>query len=143
MTAVEPDLTLLLIEPHFMLRRTVISVVRELRLARMREATSVAAGEKLLEDGRPQHGLMLSLEEEAAAMDLLVRVRDGRYDCGPGVPVVVTTAVCDSALALRLRELRVDRVLIKPFRVRDAIDSVAGMCNRARRPAAAVVAAAA
>ena len=66
-------------------------------------------------------GLLLSLAEGPVALDFLSRVREGRYRCAPDIPVAVMAPTCDAALATRLKELDVRRLLLQPFRLRDVV----------------------
>ena len=113
----------LLIEPDGLVRGTVASVCRELQLVRLRQATSIAQGEKWMQ-GNVGHGLLLSLAEGDAALDLLARLRAGELSCEPGIPVVVMVAHADAELVARLKELDVRRLLLQPFRLRDVVHTL-------------------
>jgi DNA-binding NarL/FixJ family response regulator len=121
-----PPITLLLLEPHFLVRRTVSAVARNMRLADSREITTVEAADSLI----TQHAfdaLFLSLDEEAAALDLMSRVRNGETRCAPDIPIAVTAAACDTPLALRLKHLDVRRLLLRPFKVKGFLDAISAL----------------
>jgi CheY-like chemotaxis protein len=121
---------LLIVEPDFLLRRTVAGVVRELALAEVHEATGVEAATRQLAE-QPFEALLLALDDDGAAIELLRRLRRGALRSPPALPVAVTATACDAGLALRLKELDVKRVLLKPFKVKGVIDTIAGLCAAA------------
>jgi len=113
----------LLIEPDGLTRGTVASVCRELQLVRLQQVTSIAQGEKWLKTSA-DHGLLLSLAEGAVALEFLERVRAGQYRCERDIPVAVMAPSCDAALASRLKQLDVRRLLLQPFRLRDVVHTL-------------------
>lgn len=113
----------LLIEPDNLVRGTVASVCRDMQLVRMHQATSLVMGEQFLQS-RPVQGLMLSLAEGDAAMDLLARLRASAFACAAAIPVVVMAATCSKDQVVRLKALDVRRLLLQPFRLRDVIHTV-------------------
>jgi hypothetical protein len=121
-----PPIALLLLEPQFLLRRTVAAVAREMRLADSQETTTVEAAARLL-GLQAFDALFLSLDEESAALDLLSRVRNGDTLCAVDIPIAVTAASCDTALALRLKHLDVRRLLLRPFKVKGVLDAIVAL----------------
>ncbi len=121
-----PPIELLLVEPQFLLRRTVAAVARDMRLANPQELTSIEAAERLVA-ARGFDALFLSLDDEAAALELMRRVRDGGTECAPDIPIAVTAAACDTALALRLKDLDVRRLLLRPFKVKGVLDAIVAL----------------
>lgn len=113
----------LLIEPDGMVRGTVASVCRDLYLARVLQASSLAQGEPSLM-ARPVQGLMLSLAEGNRALDLLERLRAGAFASDATIPVVVLASGCTREQAVRLKGLNVRRLLLQPFRLRDVLHTV-------------------
>ena len=113
----------LLIEPDGLVRGTVASVCRELQLVRLRQATSIAQGEKWMQSN-VDHGLLLSLSERDAALVLLTRLRAGELCCEADIPVAVMVAGADAELVTRLKELNVRRLLLQPFRLRDVVHTL-------------------
>jgi len=121
-----PPIDLLLVEPQFLLRRTVAAVARDLRLANPQECTSVDAAARLMA-AQAYDALFLSLDEEDAALALLGRVRAGDTGCDATIPVAVTAAACSTSLALRLKDLDVRRLLLRPFKVKGVLDAIASL----------------
>jgi hypothetical protein len=118
-----PPIALLLVEPNFLVRRTVSAVARAMRLAHPKEVTSIEAAGSLV----ARYGfdaLFLSLDEEAAALELMSQVRNGDTKCAADIPIAVTAASCDTALALRLKHLDVQRLLLRPFKVKGFLDAI-------------------
>lgn len=113
----------LLIEPDGLVRGSVASICRELQLVRLQQATSIALAERWVKSNADQ-GLLLSLAEGPVALDFLVRLREGRYRCAVDIPVAVMAPTCDAALAARLKELDVRRLLLQPFRLRDVVHTL-------------------
>ena len=128
----QPPIELLLVEPQFLLRRTVAAVARDLRLANPKEITTIEQAGTLV-SVQAFDALFLSLDEEAAALELMSRVRGGQTRCAPDIPIAVTAAACDTSLALRLKQLEVRRLVLRPFKVKGVLDAIAAL----RPPAAA------
>jgi hypothetical protein len=121
-----PPIELLLVEPQFLLRRTVAAVARDMRLANPKEITTIEQAGALLAM-QAFDALFLSLDEESAALELMSRVRNGDTRCAPDVPIAVTAAACDTALALRLKHLDVRRLILRPFKVKGVLDAIAAL----------------
>ena len=121
-----PPIELLLVEPQFLLRRTVSAVARDLRLANPQEVTHIEAAARLIEF-QSFDALFVSLDEEDAALELLGRVRAGETGCDAAIPIAVMAASCSTALALRLKELEVRRLLLRPFKVKGVLDAIAAL----------------
>lgn len=113
----------LLIESDNLVRSTVASICRDLKLVRILQASSLASGEPHLL-ARPVQGLMLSLVEGDAAIELLERLRAGAFACEPDIPVMVLTSGCTKEQLVRLKALEVRRLLLQPFLLRDVINTV-------------------
>jgi DNA-binding NarL/FixJ family response regulator len=117
---------LLLVEPQFVLRRTVATLARDTGLADVREATSAAVAEKLLHERRFD-ALLLAMDEEGESLELLRRVRAGETLQPGDLPVAVTAMSCDRELALRMKQLDVCRLLLKPFKVRGMLEVISAL----------------
>lgn len=113
----------LLIEPDGLVRGTVASVCREMQIARVRQAISIASAEQWLKTGAPQ-ALLMSLVEGDAALDFMTRLRAGAFRCDADIPVVAMARVVDTALVARLKALDVRRLLLQPFRLHDVIHTL-------------------
>jgi hypothetical protein len=131
-----PPISLLLVEPQFLLRRTVAAVARDMRLATPQEITTIEAASRLVAV-HAFDALFLSLDEEDAALDLMQRVRNGETKCLPTTPMAVTAAACDTPLALRLKTLEVRRLLLRPFKVKGVLDAIAALRPSPPAPVAA------
>ena len=114
---------LLLVEPENLIRGTLASICRDLGLAQAIQATSVAQGEQVLKSGSVQ-GLVLSLYNEAAALQLLTRLRAGELESARDLPVAVLAHDCTPDLAAQLKSLGVRRLLLQPFKLRDVIHTL-------------------
>ena len=115
---------LLLFEPFFVLRHTVAAVARELGLADIVEATSLDAATQLLER-RSFDACLVSVADERRELELIQRLRAGTLATAASTPVAVTTATCDSGMVLTLKELPVSRIVLKPFKVKVLLDTLA------------------
>ena len=122
----QPKLRLLLVEPQQLLRRTVTSVARSLQLARIEEAINVQSAERLLQSNR-YDALVVALDDEGQAVRLLERMRAGEFMTPRTTPTVVMAALCDASTALQMKSLQVRRVLLKPFKVKGVLESIAGL----------------
>ena len=131
-----PPIDLLLVEPQFLLRRTVAAVARDMRLANPQEVTSIEAASRLVAI-QAFDALFLSLDDEAAALELMSRVRNGDTLCAAAIPIAVTAAACDTSLALRLKHLDVRRLLLRPFKVKGVLDAIVALRPAPPPPAAA------
>ncbi len=121
-----PPITLLLVEPQFLLRRTVSAVARDMRLAEPHEITTIDAAARLVAL-HAFDALFLSLDEEKPAIELMTRVRAGDTQCAAATPIAVTAGACSTVLALRLKELDVRRLLLRPFKVKNVLDAIAAL----------------
>lgn len=118
-----PAFELLLVEPDFLLRRTVGGVVRSLALAQVQEAASLEHARRLLAEHRFD-ALLLALDAEHQALQLLMDLRSGRLRSDAATPVAVTAGAADAGLAVQLKALDVKRLLLKPFRGKDMVQTV-------------------
>ncbi len=109
---------ILLIEPDGLVRSTVAAVCREMRLAQVHQAAHVAVGRQLL-DAHTFDAWLVSTVEGEAAIGLIERLRAGQFFGGPGLPVAAMTASADRAAALK-----VQRLLLQPFKIRDVVQTV-------------------
>lgn len=119
---------LLLVEPQNLLRRTVVSVAGQLRLATIDEATGAEAAGVRLSLARFD-GLIVSLDEGGRMVTLLERLRQGLWPSPGDTPVVVMADDCTEQTVGVMRALGVRRILLKPFKVKDVLASVASLCG--------------
>ncbi|WP_326540972.1 response regulator [Pseudorhodoferax sp.] len=116
----------LLVEPQFVMRRTMVAVARELGLVDFHEVSSIARALPLLE-ARRFGGMVLDMDDGSDALTLLERLRAGQFVCRPDLPVVALTFPAGPGLAGQLEALRPLRTLHKPFKVGELLASVAMM----------------
>lgn len=114
---------ILLVEPDGLVRGTVASVCRDLRLAEVVQSVSCDSATRIMADEALQ-ACILSLSDCGSGLDLLSRIREGDFNCPADLPAAMTAASVDSAMAGRLKELRIRRLLLKPFRIRDLVVTV-------------------
>lgn len=119
---------LLLIEPDRIVRSTVASVCLGLDLAQVHQAASVAIGLQTLQS-QPMDALLLSLSDPDAALTLLERLRAGAFFGSADMPVAVMAVSADAALVQRLKGLQIRRLLLQPFKIRDVVMTVEGLCT--------------
>ena len=122
---------ILLIEPDNLVRGTLAGVCRDLGLARVHQATSVAAATDWL-GRRDLQGILVALDDEGAAMKLLASVRAGEFACPAQLVVAVMSSSCTVETAKSLKALDVMRFLLQPFKLRDAILTLEQMGVAAR-----------
>lgn len=121
---------LLLLEEHALLRSTIAGVARQLGLARVHELARADAVLPLLKEVAVD-GLMVTLDAEGRALALIDAIRLGATPCRTTLPIAVMTAACDNQLAERLRALEVRRVILKPFKAKTALETIAGLWQQA------------
>jgi DNA-binding NarL/FixJ family response regulator len=114
---------LLLVDPHSLFRRTVAMVARQLNIAEVHEASSLEAAHKLLES-QPMDGLLLDIGQGLDALALLQSVRAGALRCPADTPVALTAEACDLSTAQLYKELDVRRIMLKPFKVKTALEVI-------------------
>lgn len=120
---------LLLLEPYFVLRHTIAAVARELRIADIVEATSLESATQMLEH-RSFDACLVSVGDERQELALIQRLRDGVLASRPDAPVAVTAATVDAGLVLALKEMHVSRIVLKPFKVKVMLETLATIVDR-------------
>ena len=131
-----PDATthILLVEPEPMLRRTVAMTARSLNLGQVHEAATSAAALRLLS--------VRTLQGAVIAVDCVGSGKDSRYDLGlidrlradaaaarQTLSIAIMTETATPELLSDLRERRISRVILKPFRARVVLDTIETMCR--------------
>lgn len=120
---------ILIVEQAAMVGGIIVSTARQLKLPGVRLATSVRAAQLLLE----QHtfsALIVSLNEEGPALELVQNLRGGKYRTLADAPIAVTATACGVELAQLLRGFFVRRILLKPFKVRDVVLTIGMLDNQ-------------
>ena len=118
--------SLLLVEPQFVLRRTVATMARDMGLAVVQEATSPGVAERLLSERRFD-AMLIAIDEGGLALALMDKVRAGETSHPTDLPIAVMALSCDVELALRLKQLDVFRLLLKPFKVRGMLEVISAL----------------
>ena len=114
---------MLLVEPETMLRRTVALTARSLGMAEIREAASMQQARQLLKEER-YDGAVIAIDSDAAYdLSLVAQVREGGSVSRPGMPIAVMTERCTAELLGTLRQQKIDRIIVKPFRARALLDA--------------------
>ena len=114
MTAQLPRM--LLVESQFVLRRTIISVTRDLAKVEFLEATSVDRARAVLAAVTCK-GVVLDMQEGARALELISDIRLGKFATARDAQVIALASSLSAEDALRLQELGVTQVLCKPFKI--------------------------
>lgn len=120
--------SLLLVDPHSLFRRTVAGVARELQLAEVHEASTPEAGRRLLE-ARAIDALLLDLGDPVGALALVQAVRDGAFGARSDLPIALTAETCDLATIALYKELGVQRIMLKPFKVKTVLEVVQNLAH--------------
>ncbi|WP_296950036.1 response regulator [uncultured Massilia sp.] len=120
----------LLVEPEDLLRRTVAMTARSLNLGQIHEAAGSDVALRMLRV-RAFHGAVIAVDcvgkggERRYDLSLVDRVRAGDPPDGPPMPIAIMAAEASPALLDALRERRIRRVILKPFRARVLLDTIA------------------
>ena len=114
---------LLLVDPHSLFRRTVAMVARQLQVADVHECSSHEAAQRLLET-QPMDGLIVDIGQGLDALALVQSVRAGALRCASRTPIALTAEACDLATAQLYREFEVRRIMVKPFKVKTALEVI-------------------
>jgi len=131
--AVPTTADMLLVEPVTLLRRTVSLTARTMGVARVHEAASSAQALRLLRE-RAFDGAVIAIEAQHD-LALLDEVRTGATASKPGMPIAVMLAECDAMLLAALQARGVARVLLKPFKARNLLDTFAMLGKAEPAPA--------
>lgn len=123
MTAPLPRI--LLIEPQFVLRRSIVMVARDLGVVDFHEASSVGRARTLLA-ADVFEGVVLDFQEGAQAVELLGDLRAGRFTTPYDARVVALDGGSSSVDAKHLRDLGVARVLGRPVRISELLGALVG-----------------
>ncbi|MFS2003217.1 response regulator [Duganella sp. CT11-25] len=131
------NLDMLLVEEQSLLRKTVSLTARSLGLGTVHEAATVEAAECMLRE-RSFHGAVISLDCGLASgceynLSLLDKVRNGGSASVPTIPIAVMVDRATTDLLRELRERRVSRVILRPFRAKVLLDAFATFAPDARQ----------
>ncbi|TFW22808.1 response regulator [Duganella callida] len=121
------SLHMLLVEPQPLLRKTVSMTARSLGLGTVHEAASVQAAERLLRE-RGFDGAVISIDcADGVDLALLDRVRAGQSASDAAMPIAVMVEQATTELMHALRERKVSRVILKPFRAKILLEAFAAL----------------
>lgn len=120
---------ILMLEPSSLIGGIVLATARELGLPRVHQVTSVRAAQRELV-ARSFSALIVSLDEYVQATELLDQVRAQAFAVPADIAVAVTSEPIDAAVAAQMKALQVRRVLLKPFKVREVIATIALLGER-------------
>ncbi|MFC5461501.1 response regulator [Massilia niabensis] len=119
---------ILLVEPANLLRRTVSLTMRSLGTAEVTEAATYATAFQTCQVRRFDGAIIAvdwpSVGGTCKGLALIHQIRTGQCAIGRSAPISVLVEVCDNELLGMLRADKITRILIKPFRVRDVIDTI-------------------
>ena len=106
----------LLVEPQFVLRRTLCSVGAELGLAAVTEALSIEAAQAKLKVGSFD-ALILGGIETKAILQLVTQIRSGQAGCRADIRIIVTQSPAMSVTREGLEQIGIDVFIERPFKV--------------------------
>lgn len=112
---------LLVIEPDFMVRRTIALVARDLDIADVHETSGSDAAASLLATAA-YDGVLVCIDDRGYA--LIEQLRGGRTLCSARTPLAVTMSSCGVEDVQRLRDLGIDHVLLRPFKVKAVLQAL-------------------
>lgn len=116
---------MLLVEPNLVARRTIATVIHELGMAWVEEAADAHAAARRLQD-TPFAALLIDLGQDAAALDLITRVRQGHTACAHQMPVVAMSGAADPSMRRSLGASNA-HLLVRPFKVRTVLELLRAM----------------
>ncbi|NVM74252.1 DNA-binding NtrC family response regulator [Duganella sp. SG902] len=123
------QLDMLLVEEQNLLRKTVSLTARSLGMGTVHEAANLQTAERLLRE-RAFHGAVISIDCGGVHNFALVdKVRNGLSASQADIPIAVMVDQATTDLMKELKERRVTRVILKPFRAKillEAFESFSG-----------------
>lgn len=126
MSALQRGHQLLLVEPSSMVRGIIVSVARQLELAQVHQTGQLPMAHGWLTE-RSFDGILMSIEDHRASIELLTLIRMGQFRCDPNIPVVALVHPGEQRMLEQLAELNVTRTLPLPFRIREVVDIMRAM----------------
>jgi hypothetical protein len=126
----------LLAEPDLLLRRAVVKVAGEMGLAHVHPASDVHAAVPLME-AHAFDAIVIALDREGDAIELLTLLRCGQYRSTAVTPVAVVAGPAQGSPADRLTSLDVHEMPRASCTVRRMLDTI-GMLLSVPAPAASL-----
>lgn len=117
---------MLLVEPQFVLRRTLVAVGRDLGVAAFDEAASLERARTLLL-AQAYEGVVLDFQDSARTLALLRDLRDGCFASAPDTLVVLLVATIEGVDEKVPRQLGVTAMLARPFKISQLLDRLGGV----------------
>jgi DNA-binding response OmpR family regulator len=117
---------MLLVEPQFVLRRTLVAVGRDLAIVAFHEAANLERARTLLL-AQAYRGLVLDFQDSERALALLRELREGRFATAADARVVVIAAALQPEDEDHLRRLGVSETLGRPFKIGQLLERLAGI----------------
>jgi CheY-like chemotaxis protein len=120
---------MLLLEADALLRRTVMLTARSLGTADVHEASSPGVARRMLRDWAFR-GAVIALDFGDKRYDqydltLIDQIRYDESTAHRDMPIAVMLERCDATLLKELRDREVSRIILKPFRARTLLDTLA------------------
>lgn len=120
---------ILLVEPETLLRRTVVMTARSMNLGQVHEAASTEAALRMLRS-RTYHGAVIAVECRGSGsarrydLSLVDQLRFG--DAGrQDIPIAIMADQATPELLSELRDRKISRVILKPFRAKVLLETIA------------------
>lgn len=120
---------LLLVEPSSLVRGIIVSVARQLELAQVHQTSQLSTANGWLTE-RSFDGILMSIEEPRASIELLTLIRMGQFRCDANIPVVALVHPGERRMIEQLADLNVKRTLTLPFRIREVVDVMRAMWSK-------------
>ncbi len=120
--------SLLLVEPCFVLRSTVTSVARGLDIGEVHAAPSAEAAAQMMM-ARRFDAFVIAMGDDGLGLTLINTLRGGGTRSAPDAAVVVMADLCDERAVSAFRQLKVRRVLLKPFKVKSVVETITALAR--------------
>jgi CheY-like chemotaxis protein len=120
---------ILLVEPETLMRRTVAMTARSLDLGQVHEAANPAVALNMARS-RSFDGAVIAVDcvgigdARRYDLDLVDRLRESEPPDTP-MPIAIMTSEASPALLEELRARRISRVILKPFRAKVLLETIA------------------
>lgn len=139
--ATAKHVNMLLVEEQPLLRKTVSMTARSLGIGTVHEAASMQAAERMLRE-RSFQGAVISIDCGAQPgchynLELLDKVRNGMSASDAAIPIAVMVDQATADLMRELRDRRISRVILKPFRAKillEAFESFGAAASKSPAP---------
>lgn len=120
--------SLLLVEPYFVLRSTVTSVARGLDIGEVHAAPSAEAAAQMMM-ARRFDAFVIAMGDDSSGLTLINTLRGGGTRSAPDAAVVVMADLCDERAVAAFKQLKVRRVLLKPFKVKSVVETITALAR--------------